>query len=137
MFELRKKKDNKKGYITLITILIIASIGLSVSISLLLFGLNSSRSSFANEQSGQAKYLADACIEQALQEIRKNHLFSGNNFLSLKQGTCYYDVIILTGEKREIHSFGVVDDIVRKVKVVVNDIEPRINVFSWQEVSDL
>lgn len=125
-----------KGYIALITVLVVGAIGVAICVSLLLLGLGSSRTSFSLEQSNQTKALANACAEEALQQIRDSTPFEGTGNLTLGQGTCTYTVTKLTGQNRTITATGTVGTIVRKVKVIIDAISPSINVTSWQEVAD-
>ncbi|MEK7588328.1 MAG: hypothetical protein AAB438_00740 [Patescibacteria group bacterium] len=124
----------KNGYITLISVLVISAISISVTISLLLLGLGSSRTSFAVQQSDQAKGLADACAEEGLEQIRSDVNFVGNGNLILGNGTCTYNVVNNGGQNRTIDATGTVDSVIRKVSVIINDINPLIVVVSWQEV---
>jgi hypothetical protein len=125
-----------KGFITLISILVASSVAIAISVSLLLLGLGSSRSSFAIEQSNQVKAVANACVEEALQQIRDSSGFTGSNNLTLGQGMCSYTVASGGGESRNIIVSGMVGTIVRKVEVTINAINPKINIVSWQEVGD-
>jgi len=127
---------NKKGYVALITVLISGAIGVAIATSLLLLGLGSSRTSFALEQSNQAKALANACSEEALQQIRDSTPFTGTGSLTLGQGTCGYTVVNDGGENRTVTASGTVGTVVRKIKIIVNTINPAINLTSWQEVAD-
>jgi len=127
---------NKKGYVALITVLITGAIGVAIATSLLLLGLGSSRTSFALEQSNQAKALANACAEEALQQIRDSTPFTGTGSLTLGQGTCGYTVVNDGGENRTVTASGTVGTVVRKIKIIVNTINPAINLTSWQEVAD-
>ena len=127
---------NKKGYVALITVLISGAIGVAIATSLLLLGLGSSRTSFALEQSNQAKALANACSEEALQQIRDSTPFTGTGSLTLGQGTCGYTVANDGGEIRTVTASGTVGTVVRKIKIIVNTINPAINLTSWQEVAD-
>ncbi len=52
---------NQNGYLTLMGVLIVAAIGLTISVSLLLLGVGTSRTSFAMQQSYQATSLSNAC----------------------------------------------------------------------------
>jgi len=133
-----KKCYNKKdrGYITLMSVLIISAVGLAIAIFLILFGLGSSRSSFAIEQSNQAKALANACAEEALQQIRGLTSYIGSGNLTLGRGVCGYTVTSQGSQNRTITASGTVGTIIRKVNIIINDIEPKIQVVSWQEVAD-
>ncbi|HCE87097.1 MAG: hypothetical protein UW39_C0003G0032 [Parcubacteria group bacterium GW2011_GWC2_44_17] len=124
------------GYITLISVLVIGAVGLAITISLILLGLGSSRTSFALEQSNQTKALTNACAEEAMQQIRDSMSFTGNGNLSLGQGTCNYTVTSQGGQNRTITALGTVGTIVRKVKIIISKINPTITVTSWQEVAD-
>ncbi len=128
--------NNKGGYIALISVLIVGAVAIAVTTSMLLLGLGSSRTSFALEQSYQAKALANLCAEEALQQIRSSTSFSGTDNLSLGQGVCTYTVANTGGQNRSITAQGTVGTIVRKTSVNVNTINPKINVASWQEVAD-
>ena len=126
----------RDGYITLISILVVGAVGAAVTMSLLLLGLGAARTSFAQEQSNQAKGLANACVEEALQAIRSNASYVGTGNLSLGQGACSYTVSNEGGENRTIIASGIVGIIEKKVKVTIDDINLYINVASWQEVAD-
>lgn len=131
-----KIPNSNNGYIALITVLVTGAVGVAISASLLLLGLGSSRTSFALEQSNQTKALANACSEEALQQIRDSTPFTGTGSLTMGQGTCTYTVTSQGGQNRTITATGTVDTIVRKVKVIIDKINPSINVTSWQEVAD-
>lgn len=124
----------KNGYVTLISVLIISAIGVAIATSLLLLGLSSSRTSFALQQSDQAKALADACMEEALQQINDSIPFTGTGNLALGQGTCTYTVTSTGGQTRTITSSGTVGTIIRKNNVTITKITPGIIISSWQEV---
>ncbi len=131
-----QKSKVQDGYIALITVLVTGAVGVAIATSLLLLGLGSSRTSFSLEQSNQAKALANACSEEALQQIRDSTPFTGTGNLTLGQGTCSYTVTSGGGQNRTITSSGIVGTIVRKVKIIIDKITPNINVTSWQEVAD-
>lgn len=127
----------QRGYIALITVLVVGAVGVTVAVSVILLGLGSSRTSFAFEQSNQAKALANACAEEALQKIRDSMPFEGSGSLTLGQGTCIYIVTKQTGQNRTVTASGTVGTIIRKVHITLDKITPSINITSWQEVEDL
>ncbi len=129
-------KNFKRGYIALITVLITAAIGLAIVVSLLLSGLGSSRTGISLEKSNQAKALANACAEEALQQIRDSVPFTGTGGLTLGQGSCSYTVTSSGGQNRTITSSGTVGTIIRRVKITIDKITPDINITFWQEVAD-
>ena len=102
---------NEKGVLTLMSVLIVGAIGLSVGVSLLLLGLANSRTNLALQQSNQAKVLADACTEEALQQIRDLGSYVGSGVLTLGQGTCLYAVTNTGGTTRKITASGTVGSV--------------------------
>jgi hypothetical protein len=126
---------SRDGFVALLSVLLLGAVGSSVVVSLLLLGLGSSRSSFAVEQSAQAKGLADACAEEGLRQLRENSSFTGTGNLTLGQGTCTYTVTSQGGQNRTITASGTVGTVVRKVTIAIDQLTPRIHATSWQEVA--
>jgi len=129
-------KPQNKGFVVLIAMLIISAAAIAIASSLILTGLDSSRSGFALEQSYQAKALADLCTEEALQVIHDDTGFSGVGSVVGGLGGCKYEVFDLGGDERRIEAYGTVDTTVRRVITTINDLSAAINVNSWQEVGD-
>ncbi len=127
---------NQKGYITLLSTLFLVAIGGVVAGSLILLGLGFSRTSLAMDQSNQAKALANACAEEALEKIQESTPFSGSATITLGNGSCTYTVTKLTGQNRTVISSGTVGTIVRKISITLDKITPSVNITSWQEVAD-
>lgn len=126
---------NPKGYIALVSVLVTGAVGTVLAVALILLGLSSSRSSLSDQQAYQARGLANACAEEGLQQIRDVNSFTGSGGLSIGQGTCTYTVTDLGGENREIESVGTVNQVVRKVDIFLNQINPNIGITSWTEVA--
>lgn len=139
MFSTKHKKwynQQQKGFIILISVLVVGAVGVAITLSIILLGVGSSRTSFAMEQSNQSKALANACAEEALQQIRDSTPFTGTGNLTLGQGTCSYTVTSQGGQNRTITASGMVGTVIRKVKIIINKINPTITATSWQEVAD-
>lgn len=125
---------SSRGFITLISVLIVGVIGASITVSVVLLGLASLRTGFSVAQTYQAKALANACVEEGLRQIRDSTAYTGSGGLSMGQGACTYTVTSQGGQNRTIDASGTVDTTVRKVRVIVNDILPVLTPTSWQEV---
>ncbi|PLX24968.1 hypothetical protein C0580_03510 [Candidatus Parcubacteria bacterium] len=125
-----------KGYSLLLAILVIGAISVAITISLILLGIDSSRTSFALEQSKQARGLANACAESALQEIRNSTPFTGSDTIIFSNGSCSYTVVNDGGNNRTIESSGEVGDTIKKINISIDQINPDINIVSWQELAD-
>lgn len=124
------------GYIALTSILIISAIVLLIALSTGLLSISELNMGLEKNQSAEAYYLASACAEQGLQEIRNSDSFTGTGNLSLENGNCSYDVSQTGGENRTVEASGIVNNIIRKIKISLDTINPNINITSWQEVPD-
>lgn len=136
MFNNSKNLQPRSGFITLISVLVVGAVGIAISMSLILLGLGSSRTSFAIEQSDQAKALANACAEEALQKIKDSIPYTGTGNLAIGQGSCNYTVTNQGGQNRTITATGAVGTITRKEKIIIDKITPAIQIVSWQEVDN-
>ena len=124
-----------KGFVTLISVLILGAVGVAVVVSLIQLGLGSSRTSFATEQSVQARGLADACGEQALDTLRTSPSYTGTTNVTLGQGTCSFTVTNTGGTTRSLTAVGTVGTIVRHLTITVATVSP-VTLTSWQEVAN-
>lgn len=134
IFRRKQKPKQSEGFITLVSVLLIGAVGSAIALSVLLISIATSRTSFALIQSSQAKALANACSEDALQQIRNSISFIGNGNLIFSTGTCTYSVTNSGGQARTVTTTGTVGAIVRKVTIAITAINPTITVSSWQEV---
>lgn len=110
------------------------AVGVMAVGGVLLLGLAWSRTSLALIQSFQAAGIADACVEEALGQVRKSLYFSGNGTATLAGGSCAYTVTKGVGQARTIVAAATVGTVVRKVNVSLSSLVPAIIVTSWQEV---
>jgi hypothetical protein len=127
---------NDRGFITLLSVLLIGAVGFSIGAALLWFGVGSGKTSLASSQGAEARALANACAEEALEQIRGNTDFAGQGNHLLGNGACTYTVINQGGENRQINATGTVGTLTRKVKVILDTITQQIHITSWQEVAD-
>lgn len=130
------KKTNLDGYITLISVTIIGAVATAIVLYLLLSGTNASKNSLTTIYSAQARALANACAEEALQQIRDNTNFTGTNSIVFSNGTCTYAVTNSGGDVRTIFASSSVSNTIRKVRISTTALSPKINISSWQEVGD-
>lgn len=126
----------ESGYVALLAVLIIGATSLAIGLTLLTTGTDSQRAALVTQQSAQARALADACAEEALQQIYTTASFTGSNNLSQGQGGCTYTVTNTGGANRTIDATGTVNGVVRKVKVYATITASSISITSWQEVAD-
>lgn len=129
--------DRKKnGYITIFIVTIVGSIIMLTALSFSLLEYDNIISSKLFYQSERAKGVVNACAEKALEQIRENVNYQGNGSLSFDYGNCFFTVSNLGGLNRNIIASSTVSGIIRKVSININQINPKLNVLSWQEVAN-
>lgn len=99
-------------------------------------GIGESVMGLQTDQGSEAYYLASACSEEALQNINLLSAFQGTGSLALGKGSCSYAVIVGSGDNRTINASGTINNITRKIKIIISQITPVIVISSWQEVAD-
>jgi len=129
-------KKTSQGFAILFMVIAISSIALGFVLALSSTGKTALSASNRFYKIYWAYSLADACAEVALQQARNSTPFIGSSNISLGDGSCNYVVINIGGENRQINSTGTVDSISRKVKIIIDAINPKINIASWQEVAN-
>jgi predicted chitinase len=123
----------EKGFIALITLLILFLISLSIGIGLALRSIGRTKTSLQINQSSQAFYLANLCVENALMKLKENINYSGNETIQVEGSYC--QILPIEG-KWTIKIIGNFQNQVKKVKIIVNQVNPQMIIQSWQEVPD-
>jgi len=121
------------GFATLFSLLVVSAISLTIAISVIISGVGTIKSAQSLETSAEARALANACAEEALQMIRDLETYSGTNTIMLGNGSCTYTVNNLGGESRSIFASGTSGESIRKVNILINTINPLIQISSWEE----
>lgn len=129
-------RNLRRGYIALLSVIVIGAIGAAIMVSVMLSGVNASKTDIALQQSGNAKVAASSCGEEALQKILETGTTSSNGNLSMGSSTCSYTIISQNGQNITINATGITGTITSKVKIVIATTSPSILLSSWQEVGD-
>lgn len=133
----RQAFAREHGFITLVAVLVFAAVGLAIGTSLLLSGVDASRTNAILWQSLRAREFATYCAEEALEKLKENIYYSGDETLLLSGGSCEIKPISGNGNtSRTIEVVGVVGDVVRKIAIRVETIHPSTTLSSWKEVAD-
>ena len=120
------------GYILLISVVILGAIATAIAVALLFLGSGDSKNAISHQQSEQAKSAVNACMEEALEQIRESTVFTGTNSIVINNGVCTYTVTNTGGQNRTITASSTVSGVTRRATVSVTAINPKI-IASWQE----
>lgn len=122
-----------RGFVTLMSVLLIGAVGSAITLSVLLWGLRTARTGFTYQEFVQAKALADACAEEAIQQLATSLTCSASGTLTIGEGDC--DYAAAGGASCTVSATGTVGDVVRRVEVGVTIAETSMSLTSWQEVA--
>lgn len=126
--------NTQKGFIALLSVLILSAVATAIAVSLLFLGTTASQTIRTREASLGARELANACADEALEQIRESTSFTGTNSLTIGGGSCDYTVTAQSGENRTITAVGTLNTVVRKISITIDQINPTIRVTQWEEV---
>ena len=126
---------NNHGFATLVSVIIAGAIGGAIAVGLLLGGTDAVDLAEAAQEAHQARALADACTEQALQTLHDDLSFTGSVQLTLSTGTCTAEVLNLGGAQREVRSNGTAVNTTRRVRIIIDALQPTISVSSSEDVT--
>ncbi len=128
----------RRGYIFLVSVLVIGAISISTAVTLVLLGLAATQSGFSISQSAQAYENARSCVEMALRSLRSDVSYGGNGTVALSSGiTCTLRSIGGSGnDNRTICAEGTTLGLTRRVQVRVAHLYPTVQISDWEEVAD-
>lgn len=128
-------RRDQAGYIALLSVLVVGAAATAIALTLLVTGTDAQRGGLVSQQSAQARWLVNACAEEALQQIHDSSSYVGTNTLNFSTGSCSYIVTSTGANARTIAATASLDNVVRKVTVYVTIGSSSISITSWQEVS--
>jgi len=124
---------SQKGFIALITILIISAICVMVGLTLTLESITEMKMSLEEVWGSQAYYLANYCVEEALMKLKEDDSYRGDEIINIDEGNCH--ILPIEGNWI-IKVIANVANHTKKLKVVVSEIYPEMVIDSWEEVSE-
>ncbi len=126
-------RNHNKGFIALMTVLLVLVIVLTVGLNLSSLSIGEAKMGLQNNQSSQAYYLANLCAEQALMRLKENSSYHGDESIAIENGSC---TILPIEDRWVIKVSGSFFNQVKKMKIVVSKLHPKLIINSWQEVAD-
>jgi hypothetical protein len=129
------RRMKQSGYVALMAVLIVGAASLAIATALLLTAADSQRATIITQQSAQARNIAAACAEEALQQIHDNTSFtSAGTNMNVTPGSCTYTVTNTGGSNRTITSSATVSGVVRRLQITITIGVSNITINTWQEV---
>jgi hypothetical protein len=130
--------NRQSGFVLLIACVVLLAIGTIVAVSLLVVGVWDSKAVIDFQWGDTAKANADACTEIALNKIRLDPEYAGNETIQFASGSCSIEPVVLDGITYALQSIGVYESATRRVQAfAVHDEEANnVTVTRWEEISD-
>jgi nitrate/TMAO reductase-like tetraheme cytochrome c subunit len=128
---IQKKTDN--GFIASITIFIVLAIVLLSGLSFGLLAISEMNMSLEKTQSSQAYFLANLCTEQALMKLKENVDYSGSEIINFEGGNC--QILPIEG-KWTVKILSNFQNQIKKTKIIIAQVNPKMIISSWLEVAD-
>lgn len=126
-----------KSFVTLLAVIVIGTVGAGVASSLIFLSTGNIKVIGHVVESQRAKNYADACAEKALNSIKLDTNYQGNETISFTDGKCYVMPIINAGSQNPtIRVEGDSVDVKRKIEISLEQTNPQIKVGRWEEVPD-
>jgi len=127
------KKD--QGFIALLTILIVLGVVLLIGLSISQLSINEAQMALQKSQSSQAYYLASLCSERALMALKEDINYAGEN-VNIENGNC---TISASGDlpAKIVGVKATFQNQIKKIKIVISQINPKMIIQSWQEMAEL
>jgi hypothetical protein len=125
----------KRGYVTMVTIIILVAVASVMITSSILISTENFQASQRTRLALEAKALAETCAEVALNTLKTNIFYTGNVTLTYSYGTC--QILTITGSgntNRTITTQSTLDGVTKKSQIVVQTINPNTVITSWQEI---
>ncbi len=125
-------KLNQKGYVALVSVLVILAVGIIVGVTVSMNAINEMQMGFTSTQADKAFVIADACAEESLLRLKREE--SPPVELFFEDGSCTIYIIALNDD-RTVMVTGTVDDYNSLIQMEVT-LAPDFVVNSWQEVGE-
>lgn len=136
-----------KGYMTLVSIIIVSTLAVATGVSMTLLGIDAARMSTTYTTLAQARSLSESCAEAALHEVSLDPSYTTGeqtiDFAEIPNSWCSYTVEAATEENGEeqriIKSSGAVLNAIARHLLIVTvgptEVSPTPALVSWGRVA--
>lgn len=126
----------RDGYVFLVTVLFTGAIAMSIVGSYVLLSIVSLENSLTYQRSTEALALAQTCIERGIRTLQEDSNYAGQVIIPFDAGSC--EILQIGGfgnENRTVCAEGIADNHTRRLEVVIANLLPSTQIYSWQEVA--
>ncbi len=136
------KIKSSGGYVALISVIIVSTVGAIVVISLLNISMSLGLSSQILDEGYSARALSLACANVALEKVRLDSSYVGDENIDFVEGNCSIWPVLENTGVYTLNVSGMVGSVTKKSDIrVLRDEDPdtsmvSLDIQSWQDVAD-
>lgn len=127
----QQKSENRRGYIALVSLLMISAVALGIVLVVSSLSISEAQMSLSVKKGSEARYIAEACAENALEMIKDSPAYSEES-LSIFGGSCTIS-ISTAGSDWTVTSTAEKDNYSKTIEVQLTRTS-QITINSWQEI---
>lgn len=125
---------NKKGVISLMSVLILGAAAGAITIALLAISTENFTRSEGFSNTIQAKALAESCAEYAMDSLLVDNSYSGGEILTFGADSCTINPILFSGSQWTIQSEATYQNSTKRFEIRLDALAPSINIVQYEEV---
>lgn len=129
-----KLQASHSGFMALVTVVIIAAAALIMSLNSSLLGLGTLEFGTIAAAGGEVAALTDACVEEALRQLRVNPAYTGDLSLLIFGESCIIEVSDLGGNERQVTATATKGDFSKRLGMKVTLGVRTVSISNWQEL---
>lgn len=136
---MQHSSNKKPAFATLFSVVILGLITITLVVTMMTMAIDSGKLNTAVRSGVLARTLAHSCGEIALNKLKLNLTYSGNESFTFETGSCRVESVTGTGNtNRLIRTSGTVssgagDVYTRKLEISVTTVNPTSVINYWQE----
>lgn len=131
----QQELNKKKGFISLITVIILVFTTVIVVSSVLLISTDSFNNNEILFKQFQSRQFADTCVEYAIENLKNDQNYIGNETITFSNGNC--QILTITGVgniNRTIQAIGNFEDAFTRIEVNLVEVIPLTDINYWRYV---
>ncbi|MEI7604088.1 MAG: hypothetical protein WCJ19_03650 [bacterium] len=129
---------NQKGYIAIVSVLLLGIVTILIAISVVLMSIDNAMTVSALNDSNRARDLSRACAEVAMNNLRSSLSYAGNETITIDSNACHILSVLGTGNtSRTIQTDSTVGKSTQRMRIIISQVTPATVISSWQEVPTL
>ena len=122
----------EKGYIALISTIIISAVLIAIASALSFYGFENRYNALDYEFKEKSKALAEGCVNTAILKLAENPNFKGNETINIENDFCLIREIKTNGLQKIIETQSTIGNAYTNLKITVD--QNTLSIISFEEI---